>query len=125
MSRIPEEKIPYVNSIGEQFRARQLLLQLPPQDSDFKHCHDMSEEERNELKLFQAQRRRDALGRGTVRLIPETVEGVTGLCQQVCFTLFHLSIISSFIFFSMALSLQCNCLHGSLCLDPYSLGIVD
>ena len=83
MSRLPEEKIPYVNSIGEQFRARQLLLQLPPQDSDFKHCHNMSEEERNELKLFQAQRRRDALGRGAVRPIPETVEGVTGLCQQV------------------------------------------
>lgn len=82
MSRLPEEKIPYVNSIGEQFRARQLLLQLPLQDSDFKHCHDMSEEERNELKLFQAQRRRDALGRGTVRTIPETVEGVTGICQQ-------------------------------------------
>ena len=83
MSRLPEEKVPYVNSIGEQFRARQLLLQLPPQDSDFKHCHDMSEDERNELKLFQAQRRRDALGRGSVRLIPETVDGITGLCQQV------------------------------------------
>ena len=83
MSRIPEEKVPYVNSVGEKYRARQRLRQLPPQDSDFKHCHDMSEEERNELKLFQAQRIRDALGRGTVRVIPETVEGITGLCQQV------------------------------------------
>ncbi|XP_065058408.1 prickle planar cell polarity protein 3-like isoform X2 [Rhopilema esculentum] len=82
MSRLPEEKVPYVNSVGEKYRARQRLRQLPPQDSDFKHCHDMSEEERNELKLFQAQRIRDALGRGTVRVIPETVEGITGLCQQ-------------------------------------------
>ncbi len=80
--------MPYVNSVGEQYRARQLLVQLPPQDSDLKHCHDMTEEEKKELKLFQAQRRRDALGRGTVRVIPESVEGVTGICQQVSW-IFH------------------------------------
>ncbi len=84
MCRLPEEKVPYVNSIGEQYRARQLLTQLPPQDSDMNHCHhDMSEEEKKELKQFQAHRRRDALGRGNVRVIPESVEGVTGICQQV------------------------------------------
>ncbi|UYV65439.1 PRICKLE2 [Cordylochernes scorpioides] len=30
---IPEEKVPYVGSVGAQYRARQLALQLPPADT--------------------------------------------------------------------------------------------
>ncbi|ALC41237.1 pk [Drosophila busckii] len=45
-SQIPDDKVPYVNSPGEQYRVRQLLHQLPPHDNE---------------------RKRDALGRGNVR----------------------------------------------------------
>lgn len=33
-SAIPEDKIPYVNSIGERYRVKQLLQQLPPHDNE-------------------------------------------------------------------------------------------
>jgi hypothetical protein len=33
-STIPEEKIPYVNSVGEKYRIKQLLHQLPPHDNE-------------------------------------------------------------------------------------------
>ncbi|XP_058461914.1 protein prickle-like [Malaya genurostris] len=66
-SAIPEDKVPYVNSIGERHRVRQLLQQLPPHDNEVRYCHSLTDEERKELKLFSAQRKREALGRGTVK----------------------------------------------------------
>ena len=33
-STIPEDKIPYVNSVGEKYRIKQLLHQLPPHDNE-------------------------------------------------------------------------------------------
>uniref|UniRef100_T1IW94 Protein prickle n=1 Tax=Strigamia maritima TaxID=126957 RepID=T1IW94_STRMM len=69
-SALPEDKVPYVNSIGEKYRIRQLLHQLPPHDSEVRYCNGLSDEERKELRLFSAQRKRDALGRGTVRQLP-------------------------------------------------------
>ncbi|XP_065214683.1 prickle planar cell polarity protein 3-like isoform X2 [Planococcus citri] len=66
-SAIPEDKVPYVNSIGERYRVRQLLQQLPPQDNEVRYCHSLSDEERKELRLFSAQRKRESLGRGAVR----------------------------------------------------------
>jgi hypothetical protein len=33
-SAIPEDKVPYVNSVGERYRVRQLLQQLPPHDNE-------------------------------------------------------------------------------------------
>jgi len=33
-SQIPDDKVPYVNSPGEQYRVRQLLHQLPPHDNE-------------------------------------------------------------------------------------------
>ena len=33
-SCIPEEKIPFINSVGEQRRIQQLLFQLPPHDNE-------------------------------------------------------------------------------------------
>ncbi|GAB0089692.1 Protein prickle [Sergentomyia squamirostris] len=68
-SQIPEDKIPYVNSVGERYRVRQLLQQLPPHDNEVRYCHSLSDEERKELRLFSAQRKRDALGRGTVKQV--------------------------------------------------------
>ena len=69
-SALPEDKVPYVNSVGERYRVRQLLHQLPPHDNEVRYCHSLSDEERKELRLFSAQRKREALGRGSVRQLP-------------------------------------------------------
>ena len=33
-STLPEDKVPYVNSLGEKHRIKQLLHQLPPHDNE-------------------------------------------------------------------------------------------
>ncbi|XP_064332559.1 prickle-like protein 4 isoform X2 [Camelus dromedarius] len=53
---------------------RTLLQQLPPQDSDERYCLALGEEELAELRLFCAQRRREALGQGVARLVPPKLE---------------------------------------------------
>ncbi|XP_055882314.1 prickle planar cell polarity protein 3-like isoform X3 [Biomphalaria glabrata] len=70
-SSLPEERVPYLNSVGEKNRIRQLLQQLPPHDNEVRYCHALSEEERHELRMFSAQRKRDALGRGSVRMLSQ------------------------------------------------------
>lgn len=77
-SQIPEDKIPYVNSAGERYRVRQLLQQLPPHDNEVRYCHSLTDEERKELRLFSAQRKREALGRGSVKqlTVSRACEGV-------------------------------------------------
>ncbi|XP_054859606.1 prickle planar cell polarity protein 3 isoform X2 [Eublepharis macularius] len=79
-SCLPEDKVPYVNSSGERYRVRQLLHQLPPHDSEAQYCSSLEEEEAKELKLFSQQRKRENLGRGTVRLFPVTITGA--ICEQ-------------------------------------------
>lgn len=74
-SALPQEKVPYLNSIGERYRIKQLLQQLPPQDNEVCYCHSLTDEEATELKLFSAQRKRNALGRGFVKQIQE---------EQIC-----------------------------------------
>ena len=90
--------MPYVNSVGERYRVRQLLHQLPPHDNEVggevplkpssthwpsppqvRYCHSLSDEERKELRLFSAQRKREALGRGTVKQVttPRPCDGVS------------------------------------------------
>ncbi|KAM9233763.1 LOW QUALITY PROTEIN: prickle-like protein 4 [Dugong dugon] len=75
---------------------RTLLQQLPPQDSDSclwgspshrrglflqeRYCLALGEEELAELRLFCAQRRREALGQGVARLLPPKLEGRT--CEK-------------------------------------------
>ncbi|KAH8267105.1 hypothetical protein KR018_005818 [Drosophila ironensis] len=70
-SQLPDDKVPYVNSPGEKYRVKQLLHQLPPQDNEVRYCHSLSDEERKELRIFSAQRKREALGRGAVRLLSD------------------------------------------------------
>ncbi|KAL1513855.1 hypothetical protein ABEB36_003203 [Hypothenemus hampei] len=79
-SALPEDKVPYVNSVGERYRVRQLLQQLPPHDNEVRYCHALSDEERKELRLFSAQRKREALGRGAVRQIPGVMR--CDLCSE-------------------------------------------
>ncbi|XP_006005476.3 prickle-like protein 1 [Latimeria chalumnae] len=79
-SCIPEDRVPYVNSPGEKYRIKQLLHQLPPHDSENQYCNSLDEEEKKELRLFSQQRKRENLGRGTVRLFPVTMTGA--ICEQ-------------------------------------------
>ncbi|XP_060586755.1 prickle planar cell polarity protein 3-B-like isoform X2 [Ruditapes philippinarum] len=77
---LPEEKVPYLNSLGEKYRVRQLLQQLPPHDNEVRYCNSLSEEEKHELRMFSAQRKRESLGRGNVRPLPLTMQG--GVCSK-------------------------------------------
>nr|CAB3265149.1 pck2 prickle 2 [Phallusia mammillata] len=72
---LPEEKVPLVDSIGDKYRVRQLLHQLPPHDDKVCYCNGLSEEEKRELKLFSDQRKRDFLGCGKVRALPLNYPG--------------------------------------------------
>ncbi|KAL3198790.1 hypothetical protein MRX96_044272 [Rhipicephalus microplus] len=83
-SSLPEDKVPYVNSVGEKYRIRQLLHQLPPHDSEVRYCNGLCEEERRELRLFSSQRKREALGRGSVRQLPVNAASLPPIvCQNV------------------------------------------
>ena len=79
MRALPTQCVPYAGgSVGDRWRASQLLHQLPPQDTEVRYCHGLSDEEKRELRLFSAQRRHDALGRATV--LPVTI---STKCRQV------------------------------------------
>uniref|UniRef100_A0A914WSY0 Uncharacterized protein n=2 Tax=Plectus sambesii TaxID=2011161 RepID=A0A914WSY0_9BILA len=77
---LPEDKIPYVNSAGDKWRTRQLLLQLPPQDTDSRYCRNLSLDEENAFKLFISQRKKNALGRATVHRVPFSLKNPS--CHQ-------------------------------------------
>ncbi|KAJ6656238.1 hypothetical protein lerEdw1_003966 [Lerista edwardsae] len=77
---LSEEKVPYVNSPGEKHRIKQLLYQLPPHDNEVRYCQSLSEEEKKELQIFSSQRKKEALGRGTVKLLSRAV--MRALCEQ-------------------------------------------
>uniref|UniRef100_A0A3Q1EJ66 Prickle homolog 3 n=2 Tax=Acanthochromis polyacanthus TaxID=80966 RepID=A0A3Q1EJ66_9TELE len=85
-SCLPEDRVPYVNSLGERYRIKQLLHQLPAHDSEPQYCNSLDEEEKKELCLFSQQRKRENLGRGIVRLFPVTMTGAICLqCgRQIC-----------------------------------------
>ncbi|XP_055999039.1 prickle planar cell polarity protein 3-B-like isoform X2 [Ostrea edulis] len=83
-SCLPEDKVPFLNSVGEKYRVRQLLQQLPPHDNEVRYCNTLSEDEKRELRMFSVQRKREALGRGSVRPLPLTMQGVICCkCQQM------------------------------------------
>ncbi|XP_076338134.1 protein prickle-like [Tachypleus tridentatus] len=74
-SALPEEKVPYVNSVGEKYRMRQLVHQLPPHDTQPNYSNRMlNEDERKKLCEFSEQRRRESLGLGNVRQLPVSLE---------------------------------------------------
>ncbi|KAJ3596842.1 hypothetical protein NHX12_003242 [Muraenolepis orangiensis] len=73
-SCLPDDKVPYVNSPGEKLRVKQLLYQLPPHDNEVRYCHSLSEEEKKELHMFSLQRKKEALGRGALKLLPRNLQ---------------------------------------------------
>uniref|UniRef100_A0AAV2KYC1 Prickle-like protein 1 n=1 Tax=Knipowitschia caucasica TaxID=637954 RepID=A0AAV2KYC1_KNICA len=77
---MPEEKVPYVNSPGEKFRIKQLLYQLPPHDNEVRYCQSLSEEEKKELQMFSVQRKNEALGRATVKMLPRNL--LNSVCEH-------------------------------------------
>ncbi|XP_069084937.1 prickle-like protein 1 isoform X2 [Pleurodeles waltl] len=77
---LPEEKVPYVNSLGEKSRSKQLLYQLPPHDNEVRYCQSLSEEEKKELQMFSTQRKKEALGRGSIRLLSRAA--MHAICEQ-------------------------------------------
>lgn len=81
-SCLPEDKVPYVNSPGEKHRIRQLLYQLPPHDNEVRYCSSLSEEEKRELHMFSTQRKREALGRGTPKILPRALQHTR--CENCC-----------------------------------------
>ncbi|KAM9311039.1 prickle-like protein 1 [Gastrophryne carolinensis] len=77
---LPEEKVPYVNSVGEKYRIKQLLYQLPPHDNEVRYCQSLSEEEKKELAMFSSQRKKEALGRGNIKLLSRAA--MHAVCEQ-------------------------------------------
>jgi len=80
MSSLPEEKVPYIDSHGERYRNKQIIVQLPPYDSEARFCNGLTDEEKRELRIFVALRKRDALDRGLVKQIPDVSEGYS--CRE-------------------------------------------
>ena len=50
------------------------LREFPSCFDCFRYCNNLSEDEKKELRLFAAQRKRDALGRGAVKQMPVTLQ---------------------------------------------------
>lgn len=46
-----------------------------------RYCQSLSEEEKKELQVFSAQRKKEALGRGTIKLLSRAV--LHAACEQV------------------------------------------
>ncbi|XP_062860246.1 prickle-like protein 1b [Trichomycterus rosablanca] len=75
-SCLPEEKVPYVNSSGEKYRIRQLHYQLPRHD-EIRYSESFSAEERREVYMFSMQRKKEALDRGTPKLLPRALHNTS------------------------------------------------
>lgn len=46
-----------------------------------RYCHTLTEEEKRELHMFSAQRKREALGRGTPKILPRALQHTR--CENV------------------------------------------
>lgn len=64
-----------------------------------RYCNVLDEEEKRELKLFSNQRKKDNLGRGSVRPFPLNVNGA--ICDKVKPTISLPSFLSPFFFHSL------------------------
>nr|CAB3255182.1 testin [Phallusia mammillata] len=63
---LPKDKQPVVGTAGAKYRKKQLMRQLPPHDQEPGECHDLTDQETQEMNLFVKQYRKKALGGGKV-----------------------------------------------------------
>lgn len=80
-SHLPDDLVPFIGSVGEQRRQQQLAWQLPLQDTDVEHCQQLAEDELQEHSNFNEQLKKEALGQGSIRQIPLTLDTVN--CTKV------------------------------------------
>lgn len=66
-----------------------LLFHLFSTSPQVRYCHSLTDEERKELKLFSAQRKREALGRGTVKQLAN---------NQICDGVSYIFVLFFFLF---------------------------
>lgn len=57
-----------------------------------RYCQSLSEEERNELHMFSLQRKKEALGRGTLKLLPRAMLHAT--CEHVSISIIPERVLS-------------------------------
>src|SRR6218665_696072 len=81
MRCLPESKVPHVGSVGDRYRTMQILKQLPVQDNYSRYCQGLSDEEKKELRIFCERRLKESLGRGVIRLLQPTDQGLR--CREV------------------------------------------
>lgn len=67
MSLFLEEKVLYIDSIGERYRNKQIIVQLFLYDSEVRYCNGFIDEEKRELRIFVVLRKRDVIDRGVVK----------------------------------------------------------
>uniref|UniRef100_A0A915CTW4 Uncharacterized protein n=1 Tax=Ditylenchus dipsaci TaxID=166011 RepID=A0A915CTW4_9BILA len=79
---LPQNKVPFVNSAGEQWRLEQLVKQLPPQDSDPRYCSKLNPVEESELNAFEKERKKQCLGRGLIQQLPIYPDNRKLYCHQ-------------------------------------------
>lgn len=58
-------------------------LSLVNSSPQAQYCTALEEEEKKELRAFSQQRKRENLGRGTVRIFPVTINGA--ICEEVSY----------------------------------------
>ena len=64
---LPANKTPVRGTLGERYRQKQLIKQIPAHDVDVFYCNDISEEEKRQMELFVQKRREKVLGRGEIK----------------------------------------------------------
>ena len=90
-------------------------------DCVHRYCNSLSEDEKKELRLFSAQRKRDALGRGTVKQMPVTLPS-PATCELVSVETQNVAI---FKYLQRPVLLQCgdSIVGGDICITASRAGV--
>ena len=64
MLKLPQDKVPKVNSSGAAYRTRQLIYQMPLQDFSSKHCRKLPPDQELAMDDVSNKRVEKALGVG-------------------------------------------------------------
>ena len=64
MAKLPESKVPKLDSKGARYRLKQLAYQMPLQDFSTKHCRKLALDQKMAMDDMCAKRTEKALGVG-------------------------------------------------------------